>query len=197
MCYNENMWFRILQKIVRFLDPKMEKYRERKPEVKPPKYMPKSMEEFVDVIRRTPKSVISMTDRQRIAAIMSFDTRTVGDLMVGKNKMVFVGEKEILGPLTLDKLYRSGFTNFPVVDTKEKVVGVIHTEALNALEIRKAEQASKYMDKQVNYLKASDTLQDAVEEIERTNGYYFLVRDEKEELVGFFTIQILLDYLVG
>ena len=197
MCYNENMWFRILQKIVRFLDPKMEKYRERKPEVKPPKYTPKSMEEFVDVIRRTPKSVISMTDRQRIAAIMSFDIRTVGDLMVEKNKMVFVGEKEILGPLTLDKLYRSGFTNFPVVDTKEKVVGVIHTEALNALEIRKAEQASKYMDKQVNYLKVSDTLQDAVEEIERTNGYYFLVRDEKEELVGFFTIQILLDYLVG
>jgi len=40
-------------------------------------------------------------------------------------------------------------------------------------------------------------LQFAVGEIERTNGYYFLVLNKKEELVGFFTIQMLLDYLIG
>ena len=111
--------------------------------------------------------------------------------------MIFVNSKEILGPLVLDKLYKSGFTNFPVVDNHDKVLGIIHTEALNALEIKNTDRASKYIDHNVNYLHASDSLQFAVEEIERTNSYYFLVLDEQESLVGFFTTQMLLDYLLA
>ena len=97
----------------------------------------------------------------------------------------------------LDKLYKSGFTNFPVVDSKDKVLGIIHTEALNALEIKKTDRATKYLDHTVNYLHTSDTLQFAVDEIERTNSYYFLVLDDTNSLAGFFTTQMLLDYLLG
>ena len=181
------------------IDPKLEKYRERQDESdgveKRLGYTPRTLEEFVGVVRRTPKSVLSAGDRKRIAAVMSFEERTVGELMVPKEEMIFVNDKEMLGPLVLDKLYKSGFTNFPVVDAKGKVRGVIHTEALNALEIRKMDKAEKYIDKKVNYLKATDSLLVVVEEIERTNGYYFLVRDSKERLVGFFTVSILLKYL--
>ena len=53
------------------------------------------------------------------------------------------------------------------------------------------------MDKHVNYLHLTDSLQFAIEEIERTNSYYFLVLDSDETLAGFFTIQMLLDYLLG
>ena len=187
------MWFRFLQKIVKRLDPKLDKYREKKAEVK---YTPATLEDFVGVIRRTPRRVLSTADRERIAAVMSFDDRTVGELMVEKSKMVFVKANEVLGPLVLDKLYKSGFTNFPVIDAKEKVVGVLHTEAMNALEIRKTDKAEKYINKNVNYLHIDDSLEFAVEEIERTNGYYFLVLDAKEKLVGFFTVQMLLDYLI-
>ena len=189
------MWQKILQKIVKVLDPKLEKYRERK---KPaPKYVPKTLEEFIDVLRRTPRSVLSGEDRGRIAAVMSFDEKKVKDLMAPKSKMVFVKDEEILGPLVLDKLYKSGFTNFPVVNNKEKVIGVIHTEALNMLEVKKTNRAEKYLDKKVNYLHMNDSLKFAVEEIERTNSYYFFVLDENEELVGFFTVQMLLDYLIS
>jgi predicted transcriptional regulator len=84
-----------------------------------------------------------------------------------------------------------------VVDGRDKVIGVIHTEALNALEIKKTERAEKYMDEKVNYLKESDSLEYAVEEIEQTDSYYFLVTDAEEKLVGCFTVQMLLEYLVG
>ncbi|MBO4276507.1 hypothetical protein J5868_02310 [Candidatus Saccharibacteria bacterium] len=188
------MWQKFLQRIVKAIDPRLEKYREKKAEVK---YTPKTLEEFIDVLRRTPKSVLSLSDRERIAAVMSFNERKVADLMVPKKEMVFVKDKEVLGPLVLDKLYKSGFTNFPVVDARNKVKGIIHTEALNALEIKKTDLAEKYVDKTVNYLHTQDSLKFAVEEIDRTNGYYFLVLDESEELAGFFTIQMLLAYLIG
>ena len=118
--------------------------------------------------------------------------------MTGNRRpFVFVNHKEILGPLILDKLYKSGFTNFPVVDDRDKVKGIIHTEALNTLEVKNTDRAEKYLDKNVNYLHINDSLKDVVSEIERTNSYYFLVLDEKDSLAGFFTIQMLLDYLLG
>ena len=194
------MWQNFLQKIVKFIDPKLERYREKPAEPVrkvTPKYTPRTMEDFVGVIRRTPLSVLSTKERNRIAAVMSYDSRTVGELMVQKDRMVFVKDKEMLGPLVLDKLYKSGFTNFPVVDAKGKVKGIINTEALNALEVREMEKAEKYLDTEVHYLHAHDALRFAVEEIERTGKWYFLVMDEDEQLVGFFTVQILLVYLVG
>ena len=190
------MFERLMRKIVSLLDPKLEKYRPKKTEPAR-KYTPESLEDFIGVIQRTPKNVLSSKDRERIAAVMSFGDRTVGDLMTLKNKIVFVKRKEVLGPLILDKLYKSGFTNFPVVNERGDVVGLIHTEALNALEIKKTDLAERYMDKNVNYLHINDSLKYAVGEIERTNSYYFLVRDEKEELVGCFTVQMLMDYLIG
>ncbi len=189
------MWQSIMQKFVKLIDPKLEKYRAPKPPQ--PKYTPKSLQDFIDILRRTPKKILSDRDRARIAAIMSFDERQVGELMVKKSDMIFVNQKDILGPLVLDKLYKSGFTNFPVVDNQEKVKGIIHTEALNALEIKRTDRAEKYMSKKVYYLHATDSLKYAVEEIERTNSYYFLVVDADDSLVGFFTIQLLLDYLLN
>lgn len=157
---------------------------------------PKSLEDFIKIIQLTPRSVISETDRQRIAAVMSFDERRVIDLMEDRSKMIFVGADEVLGPLMLDKLYKSGFTSFPVINKKEKVVGVLHTGALNALEIRNTDKAEKYIDKKVNYLHTYDSLRFAVEEIIRTNGYYFLVLDSSEQLIGFFTVEMLLKYVI-
>lgn len=158
---------------------------------------PKSLEDFIKIIQLTPRSIISETDRQRIAAVMSFEERRVIDLMEDKEKMVFVKHDEVLGPLTLDKLYKSGFRVFPVVDAKKKVIGILNTGALNDLSVREAEKAEKYANKNVYYLHTYDSLKFAKEEIVRTGGYYFLVLDSSEQIVGFFTIEMLFDYLIG
>ena len=187
----------LLRKIVKWLDPKLDRFRPPKPKPKPPKYTPTTLEDFIGVMQRTPKSILSSKDRNRIAAIMSFDDRKVGNLMIPKSKIFYVDSNEVLGPLTLDKLYKSGFTHFPVVDASNQVIGIIHTEALNTLTIKKTDRASKYLDPTVHYLQATDPLTLAVEEIERTGSYYFLVRDDTDKVIGCFTIQSLLDYLLS
>ena len=193
------MFESFMQSLTKWLDPKLEKFRNRSSEksTKTPKYTPKDLADFIDILKRTPRSILSDDDRARIAAIMSFDDHKVQDLMIPKSDIVFVKNTEILGPLVLDKLYKSGFTHFPVVDSRDKVKGIIHTEALNALEIKKTDRADKYLDKDFNYLHASDSLPKAVDEINRTGSSYFLVLDSTDSLAGFFTIQMLLDYLLG
>ena len=158
---------------------------------------PQTIGEFVELIKQTPKSVLSSQDRRRIAAVMSFDDKKVRDLMVPRSQMVFVHDNEILGPLVLDKLYQSGNNVFPVVDVRDHVLGLIHTEALSALEIREADRASKYLDPKVQYLHVGDSLASAVSEIKQTGETYFLVLDELDTLAGFFTIQQLFDYLLS
>lgn len=202
MCYNDyNMFDRFLSKISSLKEEQSNSSSSQdnfnqKPKVVEP-YAPKNITDFIGVIKRTPLSVIDKKGRARIAAVMSFDDRIVADLMIPKSEMVFVNAKDFLGPLMLDRLYKSGFTNFPVVDNKDHVKGVIHTEALNALEIKKTDRAEKYMDKTVSYLHTTDSLEHAVEEIERTNSYYFLVLDSSDALAGFFTAKFLLDYLLN
>ena len=190
------MFHDLIRKIIKWLDPKLEKYRQ-KPDIKPSKYTPKNLEDFIDILRRTPRNILNQQDRNRIAAIMSFNERHVKDLMAPKSQTPFVSNKEVLGPLVLDKLYQSGFTQFPVTDGRGKVIGIIHTEALNTLEIKKTDRASKYLDPAVYYLHDTDSLQFAIEEIERTGSSYFLVLDTSDQTIGCFTTQILLDYLLG
>lgn len=188
-----------MRRFINWLDPKLDRFRTAKStkSSKPSKYTPQSLEDFIGVLQRTPKSILSSTDRNRIAAIMSFENRTVNELMIPKSQMIFVKATEVLGPLVLDKLFKSGFTNFPVVDSHERIKGIIHTEALNALEIKNTDRADKYMSDAIHYIYSDDSLQTAIEHIERDQSYYFLVRDRHDELVGFFTIQMLLDYLLG
>ena len=188
------MFEQLLRKFVKFIDPKLDKYRGKKSPT--PKYTPSSLEDFIDLIRRTPKSILSNKDRIRISAIMSFDDRTVGDIMIPKRDMVFVNEKDFLGPLMLDKLYKSGYTIFPVIDSKDHIKGVIRTEALNALEIKQTDRAEKYLDPDVRKLSPSDSLNTLVSEIKSTGSTFFLVENNSSELIGFVTINLLLDYFM-
>lgn len=188
------MFNSIMKKIVSWLDPKLDRFRDKRPT---PKYSPKTFKEFIELLQRTPKSVLSDADRDRLAAVMSFESKKVQDLMRRREDMIFVYEKDFLGPLMLDKLYHSGSTHFPVVDHQNHVKGIIHTEALNALEIKKADRAEKYLSQDAHYLHTSDSLRFAAEEIIRLDATYFMVLDKHEELAGFLTLEILLDYLIG
>lgn len=214
-----------MQKFVALIDPFLEKYRVKTlPEKRAPSSFdefghekamssfdkqnsnahglsitpaPKTLPEFIALIKRTPKTVLSSKDRARIAAVMSFDSKTVADLMEPRKNMLFIHANDFLGPLMLDKLYKTGFTHFPVVDEKEKVVGAVSTAALNSLEITTGRRAKEYMSKDIYYLRSTDSLESALTEFDRRSSSYFLVRDSGNNLVGFLTLEMLLRFLLG
>ena len=113
------MWNNFLKKFVRFLDPKLEKYREPKAKTVS-KYTPKDLKDFIEVLQRTPKSILSSKDRDRIAAVMSFDGRTVGDLMVPKKDMVFVKDTEKIVKDILKGVKVLRFTRYQLGEGIEK-----------------------------------------------------------------------------
>ena len=200
MIYNKNMQSKLrmlLKKIVRWLDPKLETFREQKPPAEPALYLPETEEELVYILRNTPKEILPKDKRAMIASVMSFRDTTVKKLMLKKADMTFVNESETLGPLMLDKLYRSGFSHFPVLSKTGEVVGAINTSSLNSLKIRNDPIAKEILHPEVFYLREDYTLEQALNAFLRTNSFVFIIINQRKQIVGELTYQMMVEFLIG
>jgi len=189
---------KFMKKLTKWVDPVLEKYREPViPEEQPP-YVVKDVNDLIGVLKRAPKEVLSGNQRALIASSMSFSEREVSEIMMPRSEITFVYEHDFLGPLMLDKLYQSGSSHFPVLSSDgHQVIGLIHTDQLNSLEIKNTDRATKYLDKTVYYLRADYSLEQAMAAFLRTNCFFFLVIDKNGQIVGLLTYQMLIDYLLG
>lgn len=160
-------------------------------------YTPKTINEFLDLLRRTPRTVLNNRERHVIATIMNFPDIKVSEIMLPGSAITYVKDDEVLGPLVLDRLYRSGFQHFPVINPDHRIIGIIHTTALNSLEIKETSHAHEILDPKVYYLREDYTLNQALAAFLRTNCYFFLVIDRFERIVGMLTYQMLVDFLLG
>ncbi len=186
----QKIWMMLLAKI-RALNAE-----KPRPAVEEPPYIPTSLPDLLGVLKRTPKNILSTHERQVIAAAMSFGEVPVSKIMLPESEITFVKESDVLGPLMLDKLYKSGFAHFPILK-KDEVAGILHTSSLNSLEIKETDQAGKYLDARVFYMRSDYSLEQALAAFLRTNCYFFLVINRQGELVGQITYDMLVTYLLG
>ncbi len=189
-----------LKWLAKWLGPKLEPYRAKPQKIveKESKIqVPESTAEFLEIMKALPKDVLTDRERKVIATAMNFPEMQVADVMLSKNLVTYVNKDEVLGPLTLDRLYRSGFAHFPVIDEHKQIIGLLHTEALNSLEMRETKRAEEIMDTQVCYVRDDYNLMQVLAAFYRTNCYFFLVIDPFERIVGLITYQMLVDLLLG
>lgn len=163
----------------------------------PAKYTPQSLRELMEVLRRTPRTVLSNQERAIIASAVTFAGRKVADIMTPLLDVPYVREDDFLGPFMLDKLYKSGLSHFPVVGKRGQIIGVIHTESLNSLEIKEADQAAKYLDPHVFFVRDDYTLEQALAALLRTNCFFFIVLDRAGQTVGMLTYKDLTAAIFG
>jgi|GEM_PF-694107 len=159
-------------------------------------YLPETTEDLVWALRKVPEDVLSTRDREKIMFAMTFSTRRVRDIMLPYERIVFLHENDFMGPLTLDKLYKSGYSHFPVLSTNGGVAGVVNAETLMSLEVKETDRASTYVDPNVFYLRDSYTLPQALAAFLRTNSYFFMVVNSDGKTVGLLTLKMLLSRLV-
>ena len=182
--------------LANFLGPKLDKYRKSEDDI-PEIYLPDTVEDLVWVLKKVPSSVLTAADREKIMAAMSFSDKKVRDIMLKRAEITFVHINDFMGPLTLDKLYKSGFNHFPVLDTKGGIAGVIHTKMLNSLEIKDTDRAASFLDKEVYYMRDNYSLSDAMAAFLRTNSYFFIVVNTDGQVVGLITLKMLISKLLG
>jgi magnesium and cobalt transporter len=187
---------KIMVWLAKVLGPKLDKYRTIEPEV-PEIYLPETEEDLVWVLKKVPETVLSKEDRDKIMMAMSFSHKKVRDIMLPRGEITFVHVNDFMGPLTLDKLYKSGFSHFPVLDVKGGIAGIIHTKMLNSLEIKDTDRAASFLDKNVYYMRDNYTLPEALAAFLRTGSYFFMVVNSDRQIVGLLTLKMLTTRLAG
>lgn len=157
---------------------------ERTVEKAPEIDVPTSKAEILAVIESAPYKVFPKDERRLVEAVLTLKERPVREIMVPKDKIVYVNSNELLGPLVLDQLYRSKLLHFPVKNAKNEVVGAIHTASLNSLEVKESFRAGDILDPNIYYIRDDYTMADALDTFLRNGCHFCLVVNNYGKVVG-------------
>lgn len=208
---------KMMKKLVKTLDPRFEKYREKPMseaendrekdrakyeeqltaavKMERENYTPQSEKELVQIIRRTPREILSVRDRNLISGAMSFSKRRAMLVTMPREDIVFLSDSDFLGPLNLDKLYHTGDTIFPVLNKAKKVCGLVRTDKLDLLNITKDQPVTKLMEHKVVFARDDYTLEQLLAVFLRNHTDYVLIIDKNESLLGYAELNTLIAIL--
>lgn len=124
---------------------------------------------------------------------------TVGEIMVGREKILSVKHSELLGPLVLDGLHKSGHSQFPVIKRSiDTIVGILDiTDSLEVSPLKASKKAADSMSSIVVRVAASDTLPQALELLQKSKQHMLIVVGSEGETVGLLTIADITGSLLG
>jgi CBS domain containing-hemolysin-like protein len=135
-----------------------------------------------------------------IIASLSFEARQVREIMTPKSVIETIKKGEILGPLVLDDLHKTGHSRFPVIDGDiDHIVGILHIKDVLTLDTSKkhTSKVESAMNKHVHYIRDDHTLDQALSAFLSTHSHLFVVINEFRETVGILTLEDTLEALLG
>lgn len=131
---------------------------------------------------------------------LEFPSRKVADIMTPRSVIESIKKGEILGPLVLDDLHKTGHSRFPVIDGDiDHVVGILHVRNLLTLDTTKRHTAKveTAMEPHVYYVHDSQSLDHALVAFLKTRHHMFIVVNEFRETVGLLTLEDTIEALLG
>lgn len=156
-----------------------------------------SKEELLEMVEQS-GDVLKTYDKQLIVNGLTFNTMTVEKIMTPRSMIDSIAKDEILGPLVLDDLYKTGHSRLPVIDKDiDHVVGMLYIQDLLSLENKRSQRASAVMEKRVFYIREDQTLDKALAAFLRTRHHLFIVVNEFRETVGLLSLEDVMEALLG
>jgi CBS domain containing-hemolysin-like protein len=158
-----------------------------------------SREELAHLVEDS-SGVLSSDEKKLILAGLNFETKQVQEIMTPKSVVDTVKRGEILGPLVLDDLHKTGHSRFPVIDEDiDHVVGILYVRDVLTLDTtrRHTAKVESAMSPKVHYIRQDHTLKQALSAFLSTHHHLFIVINEYRETVGILTLEDTLEALLG
>lgn len=143
-------------------------------------------------------SLLTPNERKMLSGVMHFEDKLVKDYMTPRSVMEAVGANELLGPLVLDNLYKTGHTHFPVFEGDiDHLVGILHIYSLFTIENKKSLAVKDAMEPRVYYINENQTLDDALTACIKHRRHLLVVVNSYRETVGVITVEDAVEQLIG
>lgn len=162
-----------------------------------PRRQLESREELLHLVGQS-GHLLSPDEKKIITHSLEFELKRVGDIMTPRSVISSVDKKELLGPLVLDDLHRTGHSRFPVIDGDvDHVVGMLYIQDLLTLDKKRSLTVEKTMEPRFFYIRQDHTLAQALTAFLRTHHHLFVVINEYRETVGLISLEDVLEVLLG
>ncbi len=182
-------WVEKLGRVLRFI-------RSVTPEIPAPKKV--DSREELEYLLANSAAILSVDEKKLITHALQFEDRQVEEIMTPRGVIDSISTNELLGPLVLDDLHRTGHSRFPVTDGDiDHVVGMLHIQNLLALDHKRSLTAGKTMEPRVYYIRQDQTLAHALTAFIRTHHHLFIVINEFRETVGIVSLEDVIEALLG
>lgn len=155
-----------------------------------------SREELAHIFSKV--SFVSADERRTLQSTLSFDDKPVRDYMTPRSVMEAIGANELLGPLVLDGLHKTGHSHFPVFEGDiDHIVGMLHIHTLFSLQDRESRTVKDIMEPKVLYIHENQTLGQALAACIKHRRHLLVVINEFRETVGVITIEDAVEQMIG
>lgn len=164
-----------------------------------PNYVIASKPELEHLLDSSP-GVLSTDEKTLIISSLSFEQKTIQHVMTPRSVVDTISKDEILGPLVLDALHKTGHSRFPVIEGDiDHVKGVLYLRDVLTVDSSKKATAKveSAMSKRVFYIRQDHTLHQALSAFLRTHHHLFIVINEFHETVGIVTLEDTIEALLG
>lgn len=156
-----------------------------------------SREELRYVISNS-EDTLTDSEKKLILNSLIFDEKLVETVMTPRSMIACLKKTELLGPLMLNELHKTGHSRLPVIDEDiDHIVGILHISSLLSLDIKKSPTAENAMVPKVYYIRHDQTLRHALAAFLQTRHHLFVVINEFRETVGILSLEDVLEALIG
>jgi len=155
-----------------------------------------SLDELRELLAHSQKSIGKKSVMQLQASI-DFTHKKVKDYMTPVSQLKTISRDEMLGPLVLDDLHRTGHSRFPVIGEDENdIVGLLYLPEITQLD-RDSTTVVSVMDERPLFIREDQTLTHALHGILRHNHHLFIVVNKDKETVGVVSLSDIVESLFG
>lgn len=158
----------------------------------------RSREQLLHLVAQS-QGVLTSEQKSLLRHGLSFGEKHVVEVMTPRSVIDSVSASELLGPLVLDDLHKTGHSRFPVVDGDiDHIVGILHIRDLLTLDSgKRSSTVRKAMEPRVFYIKQTQTLEHALAAFLKTHHHLFVVVNEYRETVGLLSLEDVIETLLG
>lgn len=158
-----------------------------------------SREELLHLVSQS-GIVLSHDEKLLVGHALTFGNKVVHEIMTPRSVIDSISRTELLNPLVLDQLHKTGHSRFPVIDGDiDHVVGVLHLRDILIIDSTKkhTSKVETAMEQKVFYIHENQTLDKALAAFLRTRHHLFIVVNEYRETVGIVSLEDVIEKLIG
>lgn len=123
-----------------------------------------SIDELMFLIENSP-SVVDDRSKHLIKSALEFEKSTVESVMTPWIEIVSLASDDLLGPLAIDELHRTGNDYFPVLAANDKLIGILHLSDVTNLDNKTSLTAKELCDNNYSTVKLDDNLTSALSQL--------------------------------